>query len=237
MPHSAEGLSPKVGHLINKYYPKSPLLVYDYAVGGNDVTGLRRQVERYRKHGSPGHPDSEALTWIGFNDVASPALNVKAAVDTVFELQEELYDTGARNFLFMTTAPLPNASDDQRRLFQQREDRCRIWNEALTTRAQNDFAQAHPDASIFVFDARNVFEQMLADPAKYGFSAKAGRGYDREMYWDAIHPMTAVHRIVAKAVADFLAGESVAEDQPERFAIPSVDSESEDSEKSQEDTS
>ncbi|KAG9021130.1 hypothetical protein FS837_007551 [Tulasnella sp. UAMH 9824] len=123
----------------------------------------------------------------------------------------------------MTTAPLPNASDGQRSLFQQREDRCRIWNETLTSRAQNDFAQAHPDASIFVFDARSVFEQMLADPAKYGFSAKAGRGYDQEMYWDAIHPMTAVHRIVAKAVADFLAGESVSEDQPEKFSTPSQD--------------
>ncbi|KAG9030924.1 hypothetical protein FS837_003155, partial [Tulasnella sp. UAMH 9824] len=98
---------------------------------------------------------------------------------------------------------------------REREKRCRIWNETLTTRARSDFAEAHPDASIFIFDAWNVFEQMLTDPTKYGFSEKAGRGFDQEMYWDAIHPTTAVHRIVAKAVADFLTGESVAEDQPE----------------------
>ncbi|KIO19679.1 hypothetical protein M407DRAFT_30680 [Tulasnella calospora MUT 4182] len=221
-----------VGYLINKYYPRSPLLVYNYAVGGDDINGLRRQVKRYRQPGSPGHPDFDEcwqgnnslfVTWIGFNDVANPGLNVQATIDALFQLQEELYDTGARNFLFMTTAPLPNASGGQRSLFQHREDRCRIWNETLTTQAQNNFAEAHPDASIFVFDARSVFEQMLTDPAKYGFSAKAGRGFDQEMYWDAIHPTTAVHRIVAKAVADFLAGDGVAEDQLERFSAPSKD--------------
>ncbi|KAG8955242.1 hypothetical protein FRC00_005548, partial [Tulasnella sp. 408] len=127
-----------VGHLINRYYPKSPLLVYDYAVGGDNIKGLERQIKRQQ--------------------------------------------------LFI-----------------------------------RDFAEAHPDASIFIFDAWDVFEQMLTDPTKYGFSEKAGRGFDQEMYWDAIHPTTAVHRILAKALADFLAGESVAEDQPERFAIPSVD--------------
>ncbi|KAG8911135.1 hypothetical protein FRC01_005908 [Tulasnella sp. 417] len=219
-----------VGHLINKYYPKGPLLVYDYAVGGNDIDGMRRQIQKYRQPGSPGHPDSEEcwqgnnslfVTWIGFNDVASPALNIQAAVDVVFQLQEDLYDSGARNFLFMTIAPLPRASGGQRSLFQDREDRCKTWNETLTSRAQNEFAQAHPDASIFVFDARSVFEKMLTDPVKYGFSEQAGRGYDQEMYWDVIHPTTAVNRIVAKAVADFLAGESVAEDQPEKFSSPS----------------
>ncbi|KAG8911136.1 hypothetical protein FRC01_005909, partial [Tulasnella sp. 417] len=224
--------SAKVGHLINKYYPESPLLVYDYAACGDNINGLERQVKRYRQPGSPGHPHTEMywqgnnslfVTWIGFNDIVVPSLNIQAAIDVVFQLQEELYETGARNFLFMTTAPLPNASGGRRSRLQEREKRCRIWNETLSNQARNEFAKAHPDASIFIFDAWNIFEQMLTDPVKYGFSEKAGRGFDQEMYWDAIHPTTEVHRIIAKTVADFLAGEIVAEDQPERFIAPSVD--------------
>ncbi|KAG8911870.1 hypothetical protein FRC01_005433 [Tulasnella sp. 417] len=217
-----------VGHLINKYYPKSPLLVYNYAVGGADIDGMRHQVERFHQAGSPGYPDSAVpwqannslfATWIGGNDVFNKDLDINRSMNVLFELQETFYDRGARNFLFFTIPSLPNASGGRRSLYKDRESRGQAWNESLKTRIHTEFTVRHPDASVFVFDTWELFERMLTNPADFGFSAGAGRGFDQEMYWDSIHPTSAVHRVVAKVVADFLAGEDVGEDQPEKFVI------------------
>ncbi|KIO19678.1 carbohydrate esterase family 16 protein [Tulasnella calospora MUT 4182] len=140
-------------------------------------------------------------------------------MDILFELQETLYDRGARNFFFFTVPSLPNASGGRRSLYKDRESRCQAWNQVLKRRIQTEFMTAHPDASVFVFDTWELFERMLTNPTEFGFSVKAGRGFDQEMYWDSIHPTSAVHRVVARAVADFLAGGGVGEDQPEKFVI------------------
>ena len=89
-----------VGHLITKYMPPKSVLVYDYAVGGADVWGIRRQIMRefipevgkkpdwapwssddslfgesktsVCPSASPTFADdaSTAVTWVGTNDCA-----------------------------------------------------------------------------------------------------------------------------------------------------------------------
>ncbi|KAG8978941.1 hypothetical protein FRB90_008237 [Tulasnella sp. 427] len=217
-----------VGHLINKYYPDSPLLIYDYAVGGADVNRMKRQVRTFFEAGSPGHPDSEVpwradnslfITSIGGNDVFSKELDIEGTLRTAFEYQEALYDRGARNFLFFTIPSLPNASGGRRSLYKDTQTRGQAWNTHLRSVAIPAFTARHPDASVFLFDLWELFERMLTKPQDFGFSATAGRGFDGEMYWDSVHPTSAVHRIMAKAIVDYLAGEDVGEDKPERFAF------------------
>ncbi|KAG8969441.1 hypothetical protein FRC05_001076 [Tulasnella sp. 425] len=162
---------------------------------------------------------TETVTSIGGNDVFNKNLDIKGSMDTLFELQETLYDRGARNFLFFTIPSLPNASGGRRSLYKDRESRCQAWNQSLKSRIQTEFITGHPDASAFVFDTWELFERLLTNPSEFGFSSNAGRGFDQEMYWDNIHPTSAVHQILAKAVADFLAGEDVGEDKPEKFTI------------------
>ncbi len=59
---------------------------------------------------------------------------------------------------------------------------------------------------------------MIDNPTKFGFSEKAGRMYDGEMYVDAIHPTTAAHRHVARELGSFLSGEEVAFEAPSRLS-------------------
>jgi len=50
---------------------------------------------------------------------------------------------------------------------------------------------------------------MFENPSSYGFAPDAGQAFDNQMYWDHIHPKSAVHAVIAKELGGFLSGKSL----------------------------
>ena len=86
-----------------------------------------------------------------------------------------------------------------------RQDPNRTWNSILQSDACG-FKDEHPDASVFIFSAWNLFTDVLDDPITFGFqredAEKAGGG----IWFDRLHPTTKMHRLIAERIAEFLQG-------------------------------
>ncbi|KAF7374855.1 hypothetical protein MSAN_00371500 [Mycena sanguinolenta] len=167
---SAEPDEPNwVGHLITNYAPASPLVVYDYAMGGARVGLVKIQIETMFKvqlgEETDWAPwtakDTLFITWVGINDAAWSSEhgdNLK----TLFDAQETLYNTGARNYLFINVPPIDRAPA------KGYAENYINWNTALTD-AATQFAAAHPDATVLIYSAWDTFTALLDDPASHGF--------------------------------------------------------------------
>ncbi|KAJ3562000.1 hypothetical protein NP233_g9845 [Leucocoprinus birnbaumii] len=171
VPWTENGKPNWIGHLITKYCPhprydpdeeeqredyrNHPLLVYNYARGGDRVTGVATQIRRLflpkvgqKPTWAPWDANSTLfLTWVGINDCAS-SMNNSDNIQELFELQEELYSAGARNFLFIDVPPVHKGA---MALFLpstihyggSREN----WNELLQ-QAMEEFMTAHDDRTL-----------------------------------------------------------------------------------------
>jgi len=217
-----------VGHLIDRY-TKQDLLVYDYAIGGYTVTGVAAQIQDYfLKSDGPGSDerkrwkaeDSLSIIWVGVNDIAGE-IDVEKSLKRLFQSQDELYKSGARNFLVFNVPPLPNRWSTFKHSVVPsrvlREKNCAEWNARLPALISSFTHDEHPDTSTFLFDAHAVFERVLADPTSHGFGdadGEAGAAADGEVWVDFIHPTSAMHRIIAEEVARFLTGREDVEREP-----------------------
>ncbi|KAG9007698.1 hypothetical protein FRB90_009251 [Tulasnella sp. 427] len=181
---------------------------------------------------------------IGGNDLANEELDIISSMTEIFELQYKLYEAGARNFVIFNVAPLPppadNASGERtlgeqdrlsgskskirtfvyedftRYMLSKREERCGEWNVMLPPFI-DDFMAAYPDSTMFLFDLYSHYKKMQEDPTSYGFSEKAGRMYDGEMYVDNIHPSSKAHKHVAWHFGSFLSGKEMDKEREERL--------------------
>ena len=91
-------------------------------------------------------------------------------------------------------------------MLDQRELRCREWNQRLESAFIDDFKIAYSEATIRIFDIYSCTARILADPPSYGFPSDCGRRGDMITYVDHIHPTSAMHAIFAKDLATFLGG-------------------------------
>ncbi|KAL5529781.1 hypothetical protein ACEPAG_5768 [Sanghuangporus baumii] len=221
--YSGEGKLNWVGYLAHELCPSGsgnidPLLVYDYAKGGVVISGVRTQVFEDFLDSAGKKPlwapwsaeDSLFATWIGIK-YCGQGKDPAQGVDDLFKIQEKLYETGARNFLLFDAPPTLRAPISQikhrlrSRSDKARRDPYRTWNTILRSDARG-FVDEHPDASVFIFSAWDLFSEIFDDPVSYGFEGedvgKAGGG----IWIDKIHPTEKMHKLVAERVKDFLSG-------------------------------
>lgn len=92
-----------------------------------------------------------------------------------------------------------------RRRFKEKSE---LWNALLPNHIRK-FGKKHRDVTVFLFDEHALLSKIILDPTQYGFSANAGRMRDNETFLDHVHPTSAVHRILARELASFLAGEDI----------------------------
>ncbi|TFK76392.1 hypothetical protein BDN72DRAFT_830957 [Pluteus cervinus] len=213
-----------VGHLITKYCPpprfdpqyvqqseeyhKEPLLVYDYAVGGDRVLGVRGQVHNRYLRGPGAKPEGSTwtaenslfVTWVGINDCAFAQKHAKN-METLFGLQEDLYQSGARNFLFVDVPPVNRSPAAPAGL--ERSPSIENWNEELA-KAIKAFVEVHQDISAFFFSSSELFTKVLDNPEEYGFTEKDKRKAGGSIWADRLHPTSKVHDLIAKEVGEFL---------------------------------
>lgn len=87
-----------------------------------------------------------------------------------------LYDSGARNFLFLTTTPTdraPIVRIQGPEAMEKGKLSIANWNNLLKFNAI-DFQNSHPDAQVLVFDTQPVFNTLMDYPEAFGFTNVTG---------------------------------------------------------------
>ena len=118
--------------------------------------------------------DSLFAFFIGINDVGNSWwLNNATLYDTIFSeyssLLEQVYATGARNFLFLTVPPVdqspltlangPDAVAGEGAVIAD-------WNSRVE-KMSSAFSAKHTGVTTFVHDTHKVFADVIADPSSY----------------------------------------------------------------------
>ncbi|KAF9075219.1 hypothetical protein BDP27DRAFT_1315709 [Rhodocollybia butyracea] len=225
---NGEGTPNWVGHLLTKYMPaprfnpdareqdegyaKEPLLTYDYAIGGNRVSGVEHQFENLfmgdrgvgtRPEWAPWKSeDTLFVTWIGINDCAY-AKKHEQDLSRLFKIQERLYDAGARNFLFVDVPPINRSPAVPEDRADQASGSYDDWNTRLRS-GLKPFAESHADASVFLFSSYASFNNLLDNYTDYGFKQDDLHRAFRAIWNDHLHPTSKVHNILASDIYSFL---------------------------------
>ncbi|KAH9935006.1 uncharacterized protein B0H18DRAFT_979369 [Fomitopsis serialis] len=205
-----------VGHLITEH-SLSPILVHDYAMGGDRVDGVRRQIEKDFMPNLAPKPswapwreqDTLFATWVGINDCSyETAEAIPGVVSEVFKLLSDLYEHGARNFMLIDLPPVERSPsgpspENAARMFANRPPKTTLWNIALRTQAET-FAAAHDEATVLIYSSWAMFTKVLDAPAAYGFTTDDVRKPAGSIWVDRLHPTSNMHDVIAHDIAQFL---------------------------------
>ena len=179
--------------------------------------------------------DSLFGIFIGINDVGNSYSSQNASLNTIIfnefsGLVDELYQTGARNFLFLNVppvnrAPLTSAQGASVQALEAAD--IKDWNKRLI-QLGNNLTNIYSDATVFQFDTNKIFAQVLDDPCShpqtcpyknttdycvayengtpswYTFNATCGVPVDEYFWLNSLHPTFRMHNATAEAIAEEL---------------------------------
>lgn len=142
-----------------------------------------------------------------------------AHIEKLFKLQDIVYDTGARNFLFFNLPPMHRAPGGKpladhysmcRSLLVAPQrlkggyNRYMNWNTQLET-ALEAFAAKHTDATVLLFSSWDTFTRVLDNPTQFGFAESDPDTECGGIWVDHMHPTSDMHEIIARDLASFIA--------------------------------
>jgi phospholipase/lecithinase/hemolysin len=167
--------------------------------------------------GAPSDPDALYIAWAGGNDMrdlvgsADPFAAIEATLDRLVGVLGRLIDSGASTLLVPNLPDLGSIPE-----FRSTSNSgsatlvTNAWNSGLDMRL-NGLART-TSASIFHLDVFGVFNDILANPAPFGFTNTADEcrsvassffglvqtertcsGAAGYVFWDEIHPTTSAH--------------------------------------------
>lgn len=120
--------------------------------------------------------DTIFAIWIGINDIGATftqgtsATEVNEKIFAEYEsLMNQLYSTGARNFIFINVPTVdrsPGTIARGKAVAEQEKIDVVAWNQLLVKTAQNIKA-THTDTNIWMFDANALFSEILNDVASF----------------------------------------------------------------------
>jgi phospholipase/lecithinase/hemolysin len=203
------------------------------AAAGSAVPDLSAQVSRYFADWA-GAADSHSLyvIWLGANDLrdavealasdpsgATSVGMLQAAVGSVAQSVVTLWSAGARTFLIPNEPNLavtPALAAQPPQVQAAAAQLSAAYNAGLA-QALAGLAAQLPETTFVRLDVFTLLNSMLAAPKLYGFTnttqpcltfgvvagaiCPAPRDY---VFWDAIHPTAAVHRVLANMAAGVL---------------------------------
>jgi outer membrane lipase/esterase len=181
--------------------------------------GLALQINGFTSAPGTANPNGLYVVWAGANDylVLPPQLrttDTTAVVNNLAGALTALSAKGANNFLVVN---LPD-------LGQTPQERVLPTSAALTAVTNNHNSQLtaalqslaqNRNINIIPLDANALFKEVLAEPARYGFTNVTDRCFnqatgtlcpnpDQHLFWDGIHPSAAGHRLIAEYAAAVL---------------------------------
>ncbi|KAK7056874.1 hypothetical protein VNI00_002591 [Paramarasmius palmivorus] len=180
------------------------------------------------------HPPNETMTfwWIGINDTGDTMHNSSITDFAAFWetemisyfnavvcfvvpfsrnlkltafLKQRAYETGLKTHLFINVPPGDRAPSRVRNATEAAlaKEHIKLYNVALANHTRA-FASRNPDAVVMTFDANAWFNEVLDDPAAFGFTNVTGfctcedpSGY---FWYNTGHPTEQVHRLLADAI-------------------------------------
>jgi len=177
------------------------------AVGGALVSDLSSQVNRYKTRHTWQSGDLCTL-WIGGNDLRdNPAQNMVTLCTKIGGIISQLAARGIDHFLVPNLPDLGAIPESlgNPTLAAARRAGTISFNNALA--AELNTRATTLDVTIDRLDVFGLFNQLLTNPADYGFSnttgqwkkAPAGSDPDGYVFWDDIHPTTRSHFLLAAA--------------------------------------
>ncbi|CAE6436999.1 unnamed protein product [Rhizoctonia solani] len=205
-----------VGYLLKTWPFEQPLLIHDFAIGGDTVPRMEVIINgpyqdlvgrrcKCNEHWKPAN--SLFVFWIGINDLAhlSNEQSIKGRLTHLFSCVQTAYNTGARAFLFVDLPPIDRAplivtNETSRRDFASRY---KMWNENLNKMVQQ-FSEEHLDASCFEYSSFKLLNSILDDPAEYGFDEGDAQKFGGGIWADHIHLTSAVHEWIARDIREYL---------------------------------
>lgn len=169
--------------------------------------------------------------WIGGNDFID-ILPIENAIIGINYTITELIDLGGRNILILnmpdiTTAPIFKTRKDA----SSAKDKINKFNNILAQEIAK-FKLQTPELNIKLFDTYTEFDNIKNSPEKFGISNINDSCLDLKsnstlnhltiqnihpectnqnafIFWDSLHPTTAVHRILATKITELLAKEQL----------------------------
>jgi phospholipase/lecithinase/hemolysin len=167
-------------------------------------------------------PDALFVVFAGANDLIGGQTNMSIPVNRLATDIGRLITAGARSLLVPNLPPLgytPRYNDDAATLATYNA-RTEQFNAALATMLDG-LEAGNPAITVYRFDLAALFSEALADPAEFGLTnvtAPAAPGlqpgatsYDTNqiaanpneyLFWDDLHPTTAVHAVFAERVLE-----------------------------------
>lgn len=175
--------------------------------------------------------------FIGINDVGNSYETKNSSLNGIIfsvysTLVDELYQTGARNFLFLNVppvnrAPLTVAAGTSAQSLEAAD--IANWNDRVAALSSN-LTSTYGDVTSFLFDTNKVFNQVLDDPCSYHqtcayknttdycvsyengtaswytFDKTCGIPVDEYFWLNTLHPTFRVHNVTADLIAKELEG-------------------------------
>ena len=178
-------------------YNASKLLTYNVAYGGATVdadlvkpytptvVSLKNQVQdqyipTYGKQANSAAPwtasDSLHAFFIGINDVGNSWWldNATTLYDSIFKvyggLLDQVYDTGARNFLFLSVPPVnlaPLTLQNGDWSIENEGKMIGVWNEKLANMTAAFNARHKNNTTTFIHDTHGLYSAALKDPKAF----------------------------------------------------------------------
>lgn len=213
-------------------YNNSLIYTYNYAYGGATtdaalvppytptVLSYVDQVNQFlngagKKPASTPWTSSNALfsVWIGINDIGNtfwlsdrPAFS-DTLLNAGFAQVEKLYNTGARNFLFINVpaiyrSPLMLNQDQASRDLEKSV--IQMHNQKLAAKI-SAFKASHTGVKTWLYDSDKTFNKILDAPTTYGFKDATSYGQTGSFWNNDYHPGAAAHTIFAKEIDQLLA--------------------------------
>ncbi len=196
----------------------------DTATGASE--GVITQFDNYLAGPAAGGADPLALyaLWAGGNDArdlvgnAAPQAGMASSIDALGGVLTGLIGAGAQTFILPNLPDLGRipenlgTADAASATFVST-----LWNTALLDMASDVALQT--GASIYFLDVFTIFNDVLDNPALFGFANTTGQcrsvtnfglteascaNPDTWVFWDAIHPTRAAHALVGTYAFDLL---------------------------------
>lgn len=190
---------------------------------GDLIPGVTSQVDSFIKDHQQvqqsADPEALYVIWAGANDYGIDGGDPEATVDNLEASIENLYDTGARNFLVADLPDLgklpaatgldnPQVADSLTNFTEQ--------HNSLLDATLNELDNSLNKINLVPLDVSGLFENVLANPEDFGFT-NVSESYldpvtlnpnsgnpDEYLFWDDTHPTAAFHDLLGDFALDTL---------------------------------
>lgn len=170
--------------------------------------GLLVQVENFTANISSAQPNAVYIIWAGANDYLGGVTDSTAPVNNLVMAVKSLSTVGARNIVVVNLpdlGKLPGTRTSQRSDFLN--NLTQKHNSELAAALNNLRLQPISDINITYLDVNSLFNQVINNPKKFGFTnvtkpclsdVSICDNPNEYLFWDDIHPTTATHKLLVE---------------------------------------